>query len=221
MRARFADRPEAGRALGEALAALDPPDPLVLALPRGGVPVAFEVAAKLGCPLDLLVVRKLGVPFQPELAMGAVSEGGVVVRNREVISAARVDESAFARVVDRETAELDRRAATYRRAVPSLDPEGMTAVIVDDGLATGSTARAGVEVARAKRVAEVWVAVPVAPRDTASAMEAVADRVVVLEAPRYFGAVGAWYRDFSQTSDEEVRALLAEARYGDRPADER
>lgn len=221
MRARFTDRREAGRALGEALAALDPPDPLVLALPRGGVPVAFEAAAVLRCRLDVLVVRKLGVPFQPELAMGAVSEGGTVIRNLEVIAVAGVDEHTFARVAEMERAELDRRVAAYRRAAPPLDPEGMTAIVVDDGLATGSTARAGVEVARAKGAAQVWVAVPVAPPETAQAMEAIADRVVVLETPRFFGAVGAWYRDFSQTTDEEVRTLLTDARYGDGPGDER
>ncbi|MBW3666077.1 MAG: hypothetical protein KY394_00640 [Actinobacteria bacterium] len=221
MRARFTDRREAGRAIGEALAALDPPHPLILALPRGGVPVAYEAAGILECPLDVLVVRKLGVPYQPELAMGAISEGGTVVRNRDLMAAAGVDERSFARVVEVESAELDRRVAAYRRAAAPLDPEGMTAIVTDDGLATGSTARAGVEVARAKKAAQVWVAVPVAPSETAEDMEAIADRVVVLETPRFFGAVGAWYRDFSQTSDEEVRALLAEARYGDRPADER
>jgi len=221
MRTRFTDRREAGRVLGEALAAMHPPDPLVLALPRGGVPVAYEAAAVIECPLDVLVVRKLGVPFQPELAMGAISEGGTVIQNLEVIAAAGVDERSFARVAEMERAELDRRVAAYRRAAPPLDCEGMTAIIIDDGLATGSTARAGVEVARAKNAAQVWLAVPVAPAETARDMEAIADRVVVLETPRFFGAVGAWYRDFSQTTDEEVRTLLADARYGDRPGDER
>lgn len=221
MRARFTDRREAGRALGEALTALDTSQPLVLALPRGGVPVADEVARTLGCPLDVLMVRKLGVPFHPELAMGAVSEGGTVIRNDDVIVSARIDERTFARAAERELAELDRRVASYRRAVPALDPEGKTAIIVDDGLATGSTARAAVEVARARRATEVWLAVPVAPAETASAMEAVADRVVALETPRFFGAVGAWFGDFAQIGDDEVRALLTEARYGDRPTDER
>lgn len=219
MRSRFTDRSEAGRALGEALVSLEPDNPLILALPRGGVPVGFEVAHRLGWPLDVLVVRKLGVPFQPELAMGAISEGGTVIRNEEIIAVAGVDEWVFDQVVAQETAELDRRVGYYRRSVPGLDPAGTTAIITDDGLATGSTARAGIGVARARGAARVWVAVPVAPAETARAMEDLADRVVVLERPRFFGAVGAWYRDFSQTSDEEVRSLLSDARYGDRPVD--
>lgn len=194
---------------------------MILALPRGGVPVAYEAAGILECPLDVLVVRKLGLPYQPELAMGAISEGGTVVRNRDLMATAGVDERTFARVVEMKRAELDRRVAAYRRAAAPLDLEGKTAIVTDDGLATGSTARAGVEVARAKKAAQVWVAVPVAPAETAEVMEGIADRLVVLETPSFFGAVGVWYRDFSQTSDEEVRALLAEARYGDRPADER
>lgn len=221
MRGRYRDRQKAGRALGDALAELDPPNPLVLALPRGGVPVAREVAARLRAPLDVLVVRKLGVPYQPELAMGAVSEGGAVVRNEEVIGAAGVDEAMFQRVVEKEVGELERRLEAYRRVAPGIAPAGSTAIVVDDGLATGSTARAAVEVLRSKQADEVWVAVPVAPSDTADAMAALADRVVVLRAPRFFGAVGAWYEDFSQTTDEEVRILLAEARYGDAGGEER
>ncbi len=217
MRGRFSDRYEAGRALGEALAGLDPLNPLVLALPRGGVPVGYEVAARLDCPMDVLVVRKLGVPYQPELAMGAISEGGTVIRNQEVLAAAGVDEATFQEVVQRETRELERRLVEYRRSAPAIDPSGTTAIIVDDGLATGSTARAAVEVIKSRQADEVWVAVPVAPAETANAIGELADRVVVLESPRFFGAVGAWYQDFSQTTDEEVRSLLAGSRYGDRP----
>lgn len=217
MRGRFTDRYEAGRALGGVLAGLDPPNPLVLALPRGGVSVGYEVAARLDCPMDVLVVRKLGVPYQPELAMGAISEGGTVIRNQEVLAAAGVDEAIFQEVVQRETRELERRLVAYRRSAPAIDPSGTTAIIVDDGLATGSTARAAVEVIKSRQAEEVWVAVPVAPAETANAIGELADRVVVLESPRFFGAVGAWYQDFSQTTDEEVRSLLAGSRYGDRP----
>jgi predicted phosphoribosyltransferase len=214
MKGRFGDRREAGRALAEALAELDPPNPLVLALPRGGVPVGYEVAARLSCPLDVLLVRKLGVPYQPELAMGAISEGGTMIRNDEVILAAGVDEGMLQRVAERELEELDRRLEAYRQIAPRIDPAGTTAIVVDDGLATGSTARAAVAVLRSNRAEQVWVAVPVAPADTANTIAALADRVVVLESPRFFGAVGAWYRDFSQISDEEVGALLSSARYG-------
>jgi putative phosphoribosyl transferase len=209
---RFADRLTAGEALGEVLVELAPPDPLVLALPRGGVPVGSEVARALGCDLDVLVVRKLGVPFQPELAMGAVAEGGVVIRNDEMVSFASIDEEAFRRVEAVERREMERRLSSYREVAEAIDPSERTAVIVDDGLATGSTAMAGVTALRARHAAEVWVAVPVAPRDTTQMLGREADRVVVLSQPRYFGAVGAWYRDFGQTTDEEVRALLVDSR---------
>lgn len=209
---RFADRHSAGEALGERLAAIGPPNPLVLSLPRGGVPVGFEVARALACDLDILVVRKVGVPFQPELAMGAVAEGGVIVRNDDVIRLTGVDDESFDAVVEAELRELSRRIESYRSAAPAVDPAGTTAIIVDDGLATGSTAMAGVEALRARDAAAVWVAVPVAPRDTAHLLESQADRVVVVHLPMHFGAVGAWYRDFAQTGDEEVRELLAESR---------
>lgn len=209
---RFADRRSAGVVLGEAVAEATPVDPLVLALPRGGVPVAFEVAAALDCDLDLLVVRKVGVPFQPELAMGAVAEGGVVIRNEEVLRLTGVDQAAFDRVVEAETSELERRIAAYRKAGDHIDPVGRTAIVVDDGLATGSTALAGIEALRVRGAAAVWLAVPVAPRDTTRMIEGHADRVIVFHQPRYFGAVGAWYRDFRQTTDDEVRNLLAQSR---------
>lgn len=162
--------------------------------------------------MDVLVVRKVGLPYQRELAMGSIGEGGVVIRNEEVIRLGGVDDETFDSAVRAERRELQRRVEMYRSQADAVDLEGCTAIVVDDGLATGSTARAAIQVVRARDTAEVWVAVPVAPRDTAEEMERLADRVVVLETPRRFGAVGAWYRDFSQTSDEEVRSLLSESR---------
>lgn len=206
---RFGDRRQAGGLLGEALAELDPSNPVVLALPRGGVPVASPVADLLGCELDVLVVRKLGVPYQPELAMGALGEGAVVVRNEEVFRLVDVSLEQFETVVRREQDELQRRLDLYRQGRPAVDVAGRTAIIVDDGLATGSTARAAVAVVRERSPEEVWVAVPVAPTDTTRVLERQADRVVVLHTPRFFGAVGAWYDDFRQTSDDEVKELLA------------
>ena len=174
--------------------------------------MAFEVSGQLQCPMDVLVVRKVGMPYQRELAMGSVAEGGVVVRNDEVIRLAGVDDEAFDAAVEAERRELERRVQTYRSEADAVDPAGRTAIVVDDGLATGSTARAAMEVVRERDPAGVWLAVPVAPRDTAAELREIADRVVILETPRRFGAVGAWYRDFSQTSNEEVRSLLSESR---------
>jgi len=209
---QFANRRIAGETLGELLVDLAPANPLVLALPRGGVPVGYEVAKAFECDLDVLVVRKLGVPFQPELAMGAVAEGGVVIRNLELLSHVGVGEQDFGRVEKVERMELDRRLAAYRAVAGAVDPSERTTVIVDDGLATGSTALAAVAVMRERQASQVWVAVPVAPRDTTAALERVADRVIVLHQPSPFGAVGAWYRDFTQTDDDEVRELLADSR---------
>lgn len=185
---------------------------MVFALPRGGVPVAYEVARALGCLLDVLVVRKLGVPRQRELAMGAIAEGGVVVRNEDVIGLAGVSEEEFESVVKVENLELEKRLASYRAKALPVSPEGRTAIVVDDGLATGSTALAGVQVLLRKGAAAVWLAVPVAPSGSLGDLEALTDSLVVLSRPRGFGAVGAWYRDFTQTSDEEVGALLEESR---------
>ncbi len=198
--------------LGRAVAERSPVDPLVAALPRGGVPIGFEVSLVLGCDLDVLVVRKVGVPFQTELAMGAVGEKGVVVRNREVMRAARITEAIFETVVAAETMELEARVGIYRDAVDPIDPAGKTVIITDDGLATGSTALAAIDVARAGGALEVWVAVPVAPADSIARVEAVADQLVVLHRPQRFMAVGAWYRDFSQTSNAEVCDLLRRSR---------
>lgn len=208
----FADRHSAGEELGRAVARLEPEEPVVLGLPRGGVPVAYEVARELGCPLDVLVVRKIGVPMQPELAMGSVGEGGVVVRNEDVIQIARVDDETFERVLESEKQELEGRLRMYRSEARPIDVEGRTVIVVDDGLATGSTARAALQVLKERDAREIWLAVPVAPSDTAEDMASIADRVVTLQTPRRFGAVGAWYRDFSQTSDQEVRSLLSRSR---------
>jgi putative phosphoribosyl transferase len=209
---RYRDRRHAGALLGARVADLHPRDPVVLALPRGGVPVAYEVARALDCPLDVLVVRKIGVPRQRELAMGAIAEGGVVVRNEDVIDLAGVSEEEFESVVKAETLELEKRLTSYREKALPVSPEGRTAIVVDDGLATGSTALAGVQVLHRKGAAAVWLAVPVAPPGSLGDLEALTDSLVVLSRPRGFGAVGAWYRDFTQTSDEEVGALLEESR---------
>lgn len=209
---RFVDRREAGAILGRAVAADHPSQPLVTALPRGGVPVGFEVAEALGCELDVLAVRKVGVPFHPELAMGAVAEGDVVIRNEEIIDAVGIDAETFDERAESEKAELQSRLARYREAARAIDPAGRTVVVVDDGLATGSTAIAAIRVLRAREALAVWLAVPVAPADTVPVMEKVADRVIVIEQPRRFMAVGAWYRDFTPTSDAEVVELLRRSR---------
>ena len=205
----FRDRREAGRRLAEQLAGLRASSPLVLGLPRGGVPVAFEVANALGAPLDVLVVRKLGVPFQPELGMGAVGEDGVRVLNADVLRQAGVTETQLAAVEARERAEVEERAVELRRGRPAVPLQGRTVVIVDDGLATGGTARAAVQVARARGADRVILAVPVAPPETVAALRRDADDVVVVETPEPFFAIGGWYTDFSPTSDDEVVQLMA------------
>jgi len=208
----FTDRIEAGRALGRSLAQFRGPDTIVVGLPRGGVPVAAEVARALGAPLDVLIVRKVGVPFQPELAMGAIGENGVRVVSREVLDAAKVTTPEFATVERRERLELERRAARYRAETPALDLRGKTVILVDDGLATGSSARAACEVARAHDAAQIVLAIPVAPGESLAQLREVADSVVCLQTPTPFGAVGQFYEDFSAVSDEEVMALLRQAR---------
>lgn len=186
-------------------------DPVVLGLPRGGVPVAYEVAQALGAPLDVIVVRKLGVPYHPELGFGAIGEGGVRVISEEIVRRAGVGEKDLVAVERAEAAELVRRAHAYREGRPRLPLEGRAVVVVDDGVATGATARAACQVVRAQGAAYVVLAVPVAPPDAAARLREDADEVVCLSAPVLFSAVGEWYRDFSQTSDEEVVALLARA----------
>jgi putative phosphoribosyl transferase len=190
---------------------------VVLGLPRGGVPVAFEVSGAFAVPLDVIVVRKLGVPFQPELAMGALGEGGVRVENLEVLAAAGLDESALDLVAEREREELERRAAEYRGNRPRHDLEARRVVIVDDGIATGATARAAARVARAQGASHVVVAAPVASVLGLAGLEDVTDEVVSVSVPDPFFAVGEWYADFSQTSDADVRDLLARADARQRP----
>ena len=208
----YADRADAGRALAKALARLRAaPDVIVLGLPRGGVPVAFEVAAALELPLDVLVVRKLGLPQQPELAMGAIASGGALVVNDDVVRYLGGRGEAFEAVRAREQAELERRERGYRGARPSLQMSGLTAIVVDDGLATGATMEAAVRALQSLGAHRVIVAVPVASAEARERIEAVADEVVCLATPEFFSAVGQWYADFGQTEDDEVRDLLARA----------
>jgi putative phosphoribosyl transferase len=209
----FRDRMDAGRRLAKQLQRqhLGNSDVVVLGLPRGGVPVAFEVAQTLDAPLDVIVVRKLGVPFQPELAMGAIGEGGVRILDREILQLARVSETELTAVERRERAELERRARRYRGNRPPAELRARTAVIVDDGIATGSTVRAACQVARAQGAAHVVIAVPVASRSSLNELADICDQVVCLETPEPFYAVGEWYRDFSPTSDDEVIVLLQRA----------
>ncbi len=211
-RYRFRDRHEAGRELASRLEPLRCERPLVLALPRGGVPVAYEVATALGAPLDVIVVRKLGVPFQPELGMGAIGERGVRVLNQEIVDAARVTAAELAAVEAQEAREVVRRARRYRGDRPAAALEGRTVVIVDDGLATGSTARAAIRIARAQGPARIVLAVPVGSPEVVRELEQDADEVVAVLQPPHLGGVGAWYADFTQTSDDEVVTLLAAAR---------
>jgi predicted phosphoribosyltransferase len=208
----FEDRVEAGRALAKALAAhRGATDAIVLALPRGGVPVGYEIAVALGLPLDVLVVRKLGLPWQPELAMGAIASGGAIVLNEEVLGFARGGREALDGVRRAEQEELERRERAYRGAKPPLEVVGRIGILVDDGLATGATMEAAVRALRSLGARSVVVAVPVASPEARDRIAAVADEVVCLEAPAYFSAVGQWYRVFGQTSDAEVGELLAAA----------
>lgn len=214
MTSLFHDRVDAGRRLAYLLldvGGLDGGGVVVLGLPRGGVPVAAEVARVLGAPLDVIIVRKLGVPSEPELAMGALGEDGVRVNNEGVMASAALGRSHIEAIVRRARAELALRALRYREGRPRLDLQGRCAVIVDDGIATGSTARAACRVARAHAAARVVLAVPVAPRETVSALQAECDDVVALASPEQFYAVGEWYDDFSPTSDIDVVELLRNA----------
>jgi putative phosphoribosyl transferase len=210
----FADRPDGGRRLAERLRHLRGQDVVVLGLPRGGVPVAAEVAEALDAPLDVSVVRKLGVPYQPELGMGAIGEGGVRVLNQEVIRHARVSERQLAEVEERERAELERRARHFRGGRPREPLAGRVVVVVDDGVATGSTALAACRIARAEGAARVVLAVPVAPWDWEERIGDAADELVAVDTPNWFSAVGEWYEDFTQTSDAEVDACLTRIGHG-------
>ncbi|MEX1009298.1 MAG: phosphoribosyltransferase [Acidimicrobiia bacterium] len=207
----FRDRVEAGQRLAARLAPLAEEHPVVLGLPRGGVPVAYEVARALDAPLDVIVVRKLGVPFQPELGMGAVGEDGVRVLNEDVLRIAGVGPEELARVETRERAEVEARARRFRGGRPRIDLTDRTVIVVDDGIATGGTARAALQVARGHGAKRVVLAVPVAPPDTLEELRSHADEVVCLESPTLFFAIGEWYGDFSQVPDEHVISLLAEA----------
>ncbi len=207
----FRDRIDAGRQLAKALASYKGQHPVILALPRGGVPVAAEIASALNAPLDLVLVRKLGAPFQPELAMGAVVDGQtpVVVRNDNIIRLADIADADFNAVRDRELAEIERRRKLYLgdRAHPVID--GHTAIIVDDGIATGATIRAALRAIRLRKPRELVLAVPVAPSDTLRQLRSEADAIVCLEDHEDFGAISLFYADFPQVSDAEVIDLLA------------
>jgi predicted phosphoribosyltransferase len=208
----FRDRREAGRFLACKLSAYtDRPDVLVLALPRGGVPVAYEVARALRVPLDVFLVRKLGVPGQEELAMGAIASGGVRVLNEDVVRALRIPGRVVDAVAAEERQELERRDRIYRGSRPAPDVRGRTIILIDDGLATGSTMRAAVAALRKQGPARIVVAVPLGAPETCAELEAVADEAICGTTPEPFYAVGVWYRDFSQTTDEEVHDLLEQA----------
>lgn len=206
---QFADRSAAGRELAERLsryAGRD--DVVVLGLPRGGVPVAYEVARALGAPLDVFVVRKLGVPGHEELAMGAIASGGVQVLNDEVVAAVGAEPSEIEAVAERERREVERREHAYRGGRDPLDVEGRTAIVVDDGLATGATMRAAIKALRQRNAATIVAAVPTASRETCAEIGAIVDEIVCVRTPEPFMAVGLWYSDFAATSDDEVRTLL-------------
>jgi putative phosphoribosyl transferase len=206
---RFRDRRDAGARLAQALQAYaDRSDVVVLALPRGGVPVGFELATRLGLPLDVLVVRKLGVPGEPELAMGAIASGGVEIVNHGIMEATGVSGDALDRVLKEERAELERREKLFRGNRPPLDVRDKTVVIVDDGIATGATMRAAVEGIRLRGPARVVVAVPVASPDTCAAFRALVDELICLAEDRYIFAISMGYQEFFQTTDSEVRTLL-------------
>ena len=206
----FKDRIDAGRKLAKALAEYKDRKPVILALPRGGVPVAAEVAAALHAPLDLILVRKIGVPIQPELAMGAVVDGGapIIVRNEDVLEAAGVEETEFKAICDRELVEIERRRRRYLGDRARADITARTAIVIDDGVATGATTRAALRATRMRHPAKLVLAVPVAPTDRLTALREDADDVVCLEDHEFFEAIGAYYGNFNQVADEEVIALL-------------
>jgi predicted phosphoribosyltransferase len=212
MAAYYRDRTDAGRQLAAELAVYaNRPDVVVLALPRGGVPVAFEVASALRAPLDVFIVRKLGLPGHEEFAMGAIASGGVRVLDDDAIRVFDVSQAVIEDVTAAEQRELERRERQYRGDRPPPEVAGRAVILVDDGLASGSTMRAAVEALRQESAARVIVAVPVAPPETCDAIRDIVDDIVCVRTPEPFHAVGRWYQDFSQTSDDEVRSLLDEA----------
>jgi len=205
----FVDRADAGHVLARQLSAYaNRKDVIVLALPRGGVPVAYEVARELNAPLDVFLVRKLGAPGQEELAMGAIASGDVVVVNEDVVKALKISHEAIAAAVDHERQELARREAIYRGNRPPLDVEDKTVILIDDGLATGSTMRAAVAALRNKNPARIVVAVPIGAASTCAELRSIADDCICAIAPEHFRAVGLWYDDFAQTDDAEVCDVL-------------
>ncbi len=214
----FQDRRDAGQALVSEIRRCDLQDPIILGLPRGGIPVAFEVATALGAPLDVIIVRKLGAPFQPELAIGAIASGGIRVLNEEVIRMfPEVADAAIDRIAARETEELERRERQYRGDRPLPELAGRDVVLVDDGLATGATMLAAVKAVNAQQPASTTVAVPTASESAVRKLAPLVDRLISLETPPDFRAVGLYYIDFAQTTDDEVRDLLAAARRQGQP----
>ncbi|WP_324992576.1 phosphoribosyltransferase [Hyalangium sp.] len=209
---RFRDREEAGRLLAERLREYAGEAPVVLALPRGGVSVGYEVARALDAPLDVMMVRKLGVPWHPELGMGALAEGGAVYLNREVLTAADLGDEELQKVIAEETRELERRVRRYRGGQPLPDVKVRTVILVDDGLATGGTARAAVRALRGFGARRIILAVPVAAAQTAEQLRDEVDVLVSVQEPDNLWAIGTWYDDFHQMSDEEVLILLDQAR---------
>jgi putative phosphoribosyl transferase len=210
--ALFKDRRDAGKQLAQELSAYaGRSDVMVLALPRGGVPVAYDVARALNAPLDIFIVRKLGLPGHEELAIGAIASGGVRVLNEDIVRALNIPDSVIESIARRELQELERREGTYRGNRPPPEVRGRTVILVDDGLATGASMRAAVAALRAQNPARIVVAVPTAAPETCEAFESEVDEIVCAMTPEPFYGVGRWYEDFSQTTDEEVRALLEEA----------
>ena len=206
----FEDRRDAGRQLAEALASYKDARPVILALPRGGVPVAAEVASRLGADMDLILARKIGVPFQPELAMGAVVDGSepITVRNEDVIALANITRAEFDAVRDRELAEIGRRRGRYLGGRPPMPLAGRTAVVIDDGIATGATIRAALRAVRARHPGKLVLAVPVAAASTLASLRPEADEIVCLSAPEELRAIGFFYYDFRQVSDEAVIEIM-------------
>lgn len=216
---RVPDRAAAGHLLADRLGHLAEDHPVVLGLPRGGVPVAAEVASALQAPMDVVIVRKLGCPWQPELGVGALGEGGIQLLNAELMADLGLQESQLEDTIRREQAVIDDRVAAWRSGREAIPVGGRTTIVVDDGLATGFTARAAIAVLRRRGAGRVVLAVPVAPRDTIEDLTALADEVVCLDTPRDFQSVGGAYRDFTQVRDDDVARLLAAAGTTDAPHD--
>ena len=213
---RFTNRRDAGQRLAEALEKYKEQRPVILALPRGGVPVAAEISTRLSALLDLILVRKIGVPAQPELAMGAVADGAtpIVVRNEEIIREVGVDDPSFRRAQDHELKEIERRRRCYLGDRPFVDIADRLAIIVDDGVATGATTRAALRSASSRKPSQIVLAVPVAPARAVAQLRQEVDEVICLQTPKDFYAIGAYYDDFAQVSDDEVRRLLLDHRPG-------